>query len=362
VLDEFLRSHREAIIAKARARVGARTNPTPTHTELTSGIPRFLDQLGDALRRAAARSAVDHADLSETAREHGGALLQRGLTIGQVVYDYGDICQSVTELAVELGAPISGDEFRVLNLCVDEAIAGAVTEYASQREHAIVTEGSERMGVLAHELRGVLSTVTLAYGSLLSGKVAIGGSTGQLLGRGLIRLAGLIDGPLAGMRLDAGVANRERFSVMAFLEELAITGSMHAQARGVHFTIGSVAEAVAIEGDRTILIAAVSNVLRNAFRFTPERGRVTLETRVTRERVLFDVSDECGGLPAGKLDELLARSATGGADRAGMGLGLSICAKAVAANGGTITARDVSGAGCVFTLDLPLSSGSRSLP
>jgi hypothetical protein len=81
-------------------------------------------------------------------------------------------------LAGELDAPISADELRILNLCVDSAIAGALTEYARQREQAIEDHGTERRGVLAHELRNVLSTVSLAYASLISGCVAIGGSTG----------------------------------------------------------------------------------------------------------------------------------------------------------------------------------------
>ena len=62
--------------------------------------------------------------------EHGHDLLLQGFTISQVVHDYGDVCQSVTDLAVETDAPISSDDFRTLNRCLDDAIAGAVTEYA----------------------------------------------------------------------------------------------------------------------------------------------------------------------------------------------------------------------------------------
>jgi hypothetical protein len=129
----------------------------------------------------------------------------------------------------------------------------------------------------------------------------------------------------------------------------------------VHFTVGRVGDTLAIEGDRTILLAALSNVLRNAFRFTREGGSVTLETRVTTNRVFFDVSDECGGLPSGMLDALFAPPVAGATGRGGMGLGLSICAKAVAANGGSMTAHDVPGTGCTFSLELPRSLASRAL-
>ena len=49
--------------------------------------------------------------------------------MAQVVHDYGGVCQAVTELADEMHAPITADEFRIFNRCLDDAIAEAVTEY-----------------------------------------------------------------------------------------------------------------------------------------------------------------------------------------------------------------------------------------
>jgi hypothetical protein len=50
------------------------------------------------------------------------------------VYDYGDVCQSVAELAMEREANVSVNDFRLLSLCLDHAMAAAVTEY--QRDTA----------------------------------------------------------------------------------------------------------------------------------------------------------------------------------------------------------------------------------
>jgi signal transduction histidine kinase len=110
---------------------------------------------------------------------------------------------------------------------------------------------------------------------------------------------------------------------------------------------------VTIEGDRQILAAAVANLLQNAFKFTPTYGKVVLTTSATADRVLFEVEDECGGLPPGKPEDLFRSFEQRSSDRTGLGLGLSICLKAAKANGGRITVRDVPGKGCVFTLDLP---------
>ena len=85
MLDRFIVANREAIIENA----GTRRRPTTTDTELTSGIPLFLDQLGDVLRLANSRPVVDQAALIASAGKHGRDLLAQGLTIGQVVHDYG---------------------------------------------------------------------------------------------------------------------------------------------------------------------------------------------------------------------------------------------------------------------------------
>jgi signal transduction histidine kinase len=358
MLDKFINSNRDAIIAEARVRLGARTTLRPTDTELMTGIPMFLDQLGDAVRLARAGSPPDAVALGDCARQHGGELRQRGLTIGQAVRDYGDIGEAITKLTLERGAPMSGDEVLVLSRCVDEAIVSAVTEYARQREHAIQSEATERLGFLAHELRGVLATATLAYGALQGGTVGTGGSAGHLVARSLRRLAGLIERSLADVRLDAGIASVEPFSVEGFLEEIALGAAVHAQARGIDFTVPPVAGNVTIDGDRVILSAAVSNLLENAFKFTPRGGSVWLRTRVTTDRVLFDVEDECGGLPQGKLEELFAPFSQRGRDRSGIGLGLCICLKAARANRGEISVCDLPGTGCIFTLELPRSPAS----
>ena len=68
-----------------------------------------------------------------SATAHGEQLLQLGYSVNQVVHDYGDLCQAITDLAVELDAPFSVDQFRTLNHCLDNAIADAVTEFVDYR-------------------------------------------------------------------------------------------------------------------------------------------------------------------------------------------------------------------------------------
>jgi signal transduction histidine kinase len=353
MLDKFLIANRDAIIARAQGRVAARMDPKSSDVQLLNGIPVFLDQLGDALRLAKSSDVVDHAQIGKTAGRHGCELLRLGLTIAQVVHTYGDVCQSVTELAVHQDVLMSADEFQTLNLCLDDAIAEAVTEYSRRRESAIKDRGTERLGVLAHELRNLLHTAILSFQMIESGRVAVAGSTGLLLGRSLARLRDLVDRSLADVRLDAGIENRNTISVAELVEELEIGTSMYAEKQHVRFVAPSVDRRVTIEGDRQIIAAAISNLLHNAFKFTRKQGSISLRVRATAERVLFEVEDECGGLPPGSIDELFRPFEQRGTDHSGVGLGLSISLKAAKANAGEIHVRDLPGKGCIFTLDLP---------
>ena len=353
MLEKFIVANRSAIIARAQQSVASRTQPKATEEELKNGIPVFLDQLGDALVLAKSSDSVAHEQLGLTAGRHGLDLFRSGVTIAQVVHDYGDVCQAITELAVKQHAPIPAADFRTLNLCLDDAIAGAVTAYALLEQNAVAAQGTERLGILAHELRNLLNTAMLSFESIKSGRVAPGGSTGQVHTRSLMGLRDLIDRSLADVRLDAGIAHIERFGVAAFLEELEIGALIQARARMHSLVVTSVPSDVAIEGDRQSLAAAISNLLQNAFKFTRNPGTIHLTARVAGDRVLFDIEDECGGLPPGKVDGLFKPFEQRDKDRSGIGLGLSICLKAAKANGGTIHVRDLPGKGCVFTLDLP---------
>jgi diguanylate cyclase (GGDEF)-like protein len=110
--------------------VAGRSAAKQPRTELARGIPMFLDQVVESLtiERQADR-ALDH-QMINLAALHGRDLFEQGFTVEQVIRDYGDVCQAVTSLAVETGAPISSKEFRTFNRCLDDAIVGAVREYS----------------------------------------------------------------------------------------------------------------------------------------------------------------------------------------------------------------------------------------
>src|SRR5687767_5781499 len=103
MLHEFILANRDEIIGRCRAKVATRSIPPPTDAEIDHGVPLFLEQLVDALRLGLSSSP----EIGRSAVLHGHDLLRQGFTVSQVVHDYGDICQSITELAVQLRAPIA---------------------------------------------------------------------------------------------------------------------------------------------------------------------------------------------------------------------------------------------------------------
>ena len=247
MLHEFLTLHREEIIARTRSKVATRTAPQPTEAELEHGVPLFLEQLADTLRCEQETPArPTSAAMAQSALRHGGELRQAGFTVGQVVHGYGDVCQAVTELAIELEIPIAADEFKTLNRCLDEAIAQAVTEYARQRELSLSTRETERLGFFAHELRNLLSNAMLAFEVLKSGTVGIGGSTGAVLGRNLVALRDLIDRSLAEVRLEVGLQRRENVLLTDLMEEVELAAAIEAKGRNLQLTVTPVEAGVAI--------------------------------------------------------------------------------------------------------------------
>lgn len=79
---------------------------------------------------------------------------------------------------------------------------------------------------------------------------------------------------------------------------------------------------------------------------------------------MIDVEDHCGGLPIDDAENMLLPFTQDNQDKSGLGLGLSIARRSVQANEGTLSARNIPGTGCVFTIDLPrhalVASSARS--
>jgi len=356
MLHEFLASHRDAIIVRTRAKLTDRPWPLVSTSELEYGVPLFLTQLAETLRYETTETPFSPTAIAMSAVQHGAELRALGFNISQVVHDYGDICQAVTEVAVETRNAITTEEFHVLNRCLDTAIAGAVTEHARITAESRSTGEIERSGQLAHEIRDLLNTALLAFHTLKRGTVAINGSTGTVLGRSLMNLRDLVDSTLSDIRMSANIARQERVPINLFLDEIGLAASLHAEFRELRFAINQIDARMFVNADPQLLASAVMNLLNNAFKFTPAGGHVALRALRDGNRVLIEVEDECGGIPETKTDPFQAFTDRRKYDRSGLGLGLSIARKAVRSCGGDINFRNLPGTGCIFVIEMPLAT------
>lgn len=372
MMHEFLANNRNELVTRCIDKVAKRPKRNATAKQLANGVPMFLDQLkrtleaehsgesGDSAKISGA-SGGEGSEVSEmglSAALHGKELLRLGYTVDQVVHDYGDLCQAITDLAFERDAPFSIDEFRTLNRCLDNAIADAVMEFSFQRDTAIAKAQSfdmnERVGFLMHELRNSLHAAKLAVAAIESGNLGMIGATGSVLKRSLTAMSGLIDSSLSEVRIDGNPREPARlFSLADFIRDAAEAAQLDAKARGCPFVVTAVDPLLGLDANRDLLLAALANLLHNAFKFTHHHTQVTLNAYASGDRILIDVSDNCGGLPPGNAEKMFAPFTQHSNDKSGIGLGLSIARQSVIADGGVLTVKDIPGIGCTFTISLP---------
>lgn len=362
MLHEFIAANRDAIIARTSERVKGRMWPAVSTHELEHGVPVFLTQLSETLRLEATSTPFPQDAIGTTAARHGGELLGVGFNVSQVVHDYGDICQAITGLAADQNAPITVEEFQTLNRSLDTAIAEAVTAHGRIAEQRRSGGEVEHLGHAAHELRDLLNTALLAFHMLRRGAVAINGSTGAVLGRSLMSLQDIIQRTLSEVRLSAGTQRPERMSVSTLLDEVTAAGVLHSEYRHIEFTVEPVDPSLAVTGDPHLLTSAVSNLLHNAFKYTPSGGRVVIRAHSKGKHLIVEVEDSCGGIPETKGDLFQPFGEKRGSDRSGLGLGLSMTRKAIRAHEGDISIRNMPGKGCVFVIEMPLAADIEHAP
>jgi hypothetical protein len=377
MMHTFIANNRAELIERCRAKVARRAHRAATHAQMRNGIPMFLDQLQRTLEAEegldekqslqisgpAGGAASSLSEIGVSATAHGKQLLELDFTVDQVVHDYGDLCQAITDLAVERDAPFGVGEFRTLNRCLDNAIADAVTEFSYQKDVAVERQREfalrRRIGSFAHELRNALSSATLALAALETGGLPVNGATGGVLKRSLGSMTRLIHSAVEEVREGAvDDAGRGIYSLDELIADAASAARLYASTSGCALIVPAIDPEIELHGDRERILAALANLLQNAFKFTARGTDVTLGASAYGSSVHIEVSDHCGGLASGSTDRLFSPFTQRNTDRSGLGLGLSIARQSVEADGGTLSVRNRPGHGCTFVVTLPRHHGT----
>jgi len=216
MLYDFLISNRDELIRRCRSEEAVRHGPSEIPAAIDHGVPLFLQQLADTLlfeqstlNREVAKlePAPSASPLGRAAALHGAELLRLGFSIDQVVHGYGDVCQSVMDLAIEEKTHITSDEFRTLNRCLDSAIADAVTSYGLARQVLNNDDAASlraRLSTLSEEHRRLVDIAIQAYSAIRTGHVGVTGATSNLLMHALDELRYIAEQAIPGISSSKG--------------------------------------------------------------------------------------------------------------------------------------------------------------
>ena len=331
LLHAFLLKNEKEILSMTEKKSLELTGVRPSSDQLKQGLPSFFMQLMSSLKNgractdcnppnksriveaagkddeegiAKASGRPEEVEMAKAAGMHGKELLRLGYTLTHVVHAYGAMCQSITELAATKNSTVTANEFHDMNRCLDIAIAGAVTGFESRRDSQTKSREVEKLGVLAHELRNTLYSVQISLHLIKTGTVGFGGSTGQILDRGLKRMEEIIGRSLTEVRLriDPEI-HLESINLLQFVNQIVVTAEIEALSRNQILDI-QIAPTVVFEADQHLFHSAISNLIQNALKYSPAGGKIQVRGTIQEKNVVIEVEDECGGLSDTKADLL----------------------------------------------------------
>jgi heavy metal sensor kinase len=217
----------------------------------------------------------------------------------------------------------------------------------------------------SHELRTPLTVVRAELESMSSNRslaLEFRETIGSVLEE-VERLARIVEQLFAISRLDAGESQAEW--VQFDLAELAATTaeqmSLLAEDKGISVSCAA-AQPVLVDGDRARLKQVVVNLLDNAIKYTPEKGRIQLRVAASNGYSVLEISDNGIGIPADALPHVFERffrvDKARTRDPEGAGLGLSIV-KSICTAHGAVVEVESNGVGSRFRVKLPIARANK---
>ncbi len=243
---------------------------------------------------------------------------------------------------------------------VEERTA-ALAEAHAQAEAADRLK-DELLATVSHQLRSPLNSIA-GWLHILDKASAGLPETRQAIDkiRGNVDLQARLIGDLLDLsRIVTGKLRLEmrRVDPVALLEDTIASVRAAATAKRIDLTLTMHSRDVPVAGDRDRLGQAVSNLLSNALKFTPEGGRIEVSLQQTGTQLGIVVADNGEGIDPAFLPHVFERFRPGDAGNRraqGLGVGLAVVRRIVEMHGGSVHAHSPGkGQGAVFTIRLPL--------
>ena len=341
--------------------------------------PASGDLLGDALYEPAGRQDRSASILTEyeravatwtfTNNKHAGAST-RTLPEAQCLYlavRAGKEVFGVIGIALEGRSLEAFENSIVLSIVGECALALESDRAAREREEAAVLAKNEQLRAnllrsIGHDLRTPLTAISGSAAILRKSdeKLSLGQrcDLADAIYHDSLWLIDTVENLLAITRVEDGTIRLNLTSEL--IDEVIEAALSHvAQAsRGRTVTIEHTDDILLVRIDVHLIMQVLTNLIMNAFKYTPEDSTVTVSARREGAFVVVDVADDGPGVPDCDKPHIFERFFTSSNarpvdSRRSIGLGLSLCRSIVEAHGGVIEVRDNHPHGAVFRFTLP---------
>lgn len=221
------------------------------------------------------------------------------------------------------------------------------------------------LAILAHELRNPLAPILAAARLIGTGRASPDQTAraAEIITRQSLQLTRLVDDLLDASRIHSGKLALQKASMdLRDVVSSALETCKPLSARSAgRFTVELADQPVPVWVDGTRVAQCISNLLHNAFKFTPDDGAISLRMQMLPDdQVLVSIADTGRGISAKmlpRLFEMFTQEGASGKDgNSGLGIGLALTYDLVQRHGGTLSAHsDGKGKGARFDLVLPLT-------
>jgi signal transduction histidine kinase/DNA-binding response OmpR family regulator len=223
---------------------------------------------------------------------------------------------------------------------------------------------------ISHEFRTPLTLIAGPVGQALermpasedpeeANDIPVPGRHLQLIQRNTHRLQALVDQLLTLSRLENGEPDWrwQTGGLITYLRTLAVSFESLAERRHIQYEIHLPAEPDRAQFDPDKWEKIVTNLLSNAFKFTPDHGVIRVQASDTGESIRLEISDSGPGIPAGAIGQIFDRFyQVEGTEAQGTGIGLALVKELVDTYGGQISVQSQTGNGTTFRIVLPYRS------
>jgi len=258
------------------------------------------------------------------------------------------------DLSKRLDEPGSGDELDRLAITLNAMLERLDTSFQQMRQFS--ADASHELQTPLTILKGELEVALRSERTCGEYEHVLTSALEEI-----DRISHLVEGLLLLSRSDSGIFRMasKRLDLAQVMMEVYERTAILAKHRGVVLDLG-VLEACDMEGDPEWLHRLILNLVDNAIKYTPEKGKVTLSLSRADDSALIEITDTGSGLTPEEQEQIFSPffrtdRASEGKEK-GAGLGLSIAASIAQAHGGRIVADSGPGQGSTFRVRLPLLS------